>query len=158
MDLTTIKAGDEIGSAVIGHRVWRYKLGPPLELLSFCLGSTLAWNPHEPFQSDKEPNWNCTQMAHGVHAFKLLSDLREYFRDLPDLLRYRYLNEDVGDPTPMFDGVVRGTVLLWGVCIDHEHGYRAQYARPYSFDEVYGQDAENALLRLRYIFRVEDNG
>ena len=58
IDWTTVKAGDQIESATVGHRVWRYRLGPPLLLLSFCLGVDQVWSPFEPFQSDKEPNWN----------------------------------------------------------------------------------------------------
>ena len=145
MDWTKVKAGDLIEPAAIGYRVWRYRL-VPLTLLSFCLGVDQVWSPVEPFQSDKEPNMDSEKMAHGVHAFRTLDDLRLNFRDLPGILRYR----DCGTP---FDGVVCGTVLLWGVCIDCENGYRAQYARPVTFDEAHGDDADAALDRLRRLFQ-----
>jgi hypothetical protein len=160
MDWTSVRAGDPIEPAVIGHRVWRYRLAP-LTLLSFCLGVDQVWSPFEPFQSDKEPNFeesvlipaNGTigKMCHGVHAFRTLNELREGFRDLPGTMRYR----DCGTP---FDGVVRGTVTLWGVCIDCERGYRAQYARPASFDEAHGERAAVALERLRRLFGVNLEG
>lgn len=151
IDWTTVKAGDQIESATVGHRVWRYRLGPPLLLLSFCLGVDQVWSPFEPFQSDKEPNWNSKKMAHGVHAFRTLDELQKGFSDLPGIMRYR----DCGTP---FDGVVRGTVWLWGVCIDCERGYRAQYARPASFDEAHGERAAVALERLRRLFGVNLEG
>jgi hypothetical protein len=149
-DWTTVKAGDPIEPAVVGHRIWRYRLAP-LRLLSFCLGSTDVWSPFEPFKSNKEPNMDSERMAYGVHAFRTLEGLREDFRDLPDLLRYRDINEG-------FDGVIRGTVMLWGICIDCTRGYRAQYARPASFDEAHGERADEALERLRRLFGVNLEG
>jgi hypothetical protein len=143
MDWMAVRAGDPIEPAAVGHRVWRYRFAP-LTLLSFCLGVDQIWSPFEPFKSDKEPTFD-TAMAHGVHAFRTLEQLREYFRDLPGIMRYR----DCGTP---FDGVVRGTVALWGVCIDCKRGYRAQYARPASFGEAHGIRAEEALDRLRAAF------
>jgi hypothetical protein len=145
MDWTRVRAGDPIEPAVVGHRVWRYRWAP-ITLLSFCLGVDQIWSPVEPFESDKEPTMD-TKMAHGVHAFRTLDQLREGFRDLPGIMRYR----DCGTP---FDGVVRGTVMLWGVCIDCERGYRAQYARPVSFDEAHGERPEMALDKLRKNFSI----
>jgi hypothetical protein len=147
MDFTTIRAGDQIEPAVVGHRVWRYRLAP-LRLYSFCLGDTAVWPADEPYQSDKEPNEGCANMQHGIHAFRTLEGLRGYFRDLRGQLKYRDIS---GDGLP-WHGIVRGTVRLWGVCIDHEHGYRAQYARPISFDEIYGDKTEYVLPRLRRMF------
>jgi hypothetical protein len=133
-------------------------LGPPLRLLSFCLGSSEVWLPGEVFEADKEPNMDSERMAHGVHAFRTLDGLREGFRDLPDILRYRDIYDGESDRDAMFDGVVRGTVMLWGVCIDCERGYRAQYARPASFDEAHGERAAVALERLRRLFGVNLEG
>ena len=160
MDWTTVKSGDQIEPAVIGHRVWRYRLGPPLVLLSFCLGDSRTWPHDEALESDKEPNMDgvgFNRTAHGVHAFKTLDDLRRQFNDLPDLLRYRAIYEGAPDDllAARYDGVVRGTVALWGTCIDHERGYRAQYARPASFDEAHGERADEAIDRLRRLFGVQ---
>lgn len=157
IDWTKVKAGEPIESAVIGHRVWRYRLGPPLVLLSFQLGSTDIWPPEEAFESDKEPNWdNWNRIAHGIHGFKTLEGLQVHFRNLPDLLRYRciYNKSDKDLWEARYDGVIRGTVWLWGVCIDCERGYRAQYAKPASFDEIYGDKADEVMERLRRLFGI----
>jgi hypothetical protein len=150
MDWNTVKGGDLIGPAVIGHRVWRYRLGPPLRLLSFGLGSSDFWLPDEAYASDKEPNLDGSEMAYGIHAFASLNVLQEWIKDLADMLIYR--NIYAPDDPARFDGLVRGTVTLWGVCIDHQRGYRAQYARPASFDEACGEHADIALKRLRRMF------
>lgn len=159
MDWTKVKAGDPIESAVIGHRIWRYRLGPPLVLLSHCLGDSRLWPSDKPYESDKEPNMDSAKMAHGIHAFKVLSDLRAYFGDLKKLLRYAQGGPDCDCPPfeARFDGVVRGTVILWGNnCIDYKDGYRGQLAWPFSFDEAHGKQAESVLHRLRYLFNVEE--
>jgi hypothetical protein len=153
MDWTSVKAGDLILPTAVGHRVWRYRLGPPLRLLSFCLGASEPWLPDEPFRSDKEPKLEDKRMMHGVHAFATLEQLRDDFRNLADLPRYKFVYDGPDDPA-WFDGVVRGTVHLWGLCIDCTRGYRAQYARPASFDEAHGERAEEALDRLRRMFGV----
>jgi hypothetical protein len=157
MDWTTVKAGDPIEPAVVGYRVWRYRFAP-LTLLSFCLGSDQVWSPFEPFQSDREPNFEervaipldpgaFGLMRHGIHAFRTLDQLREDFGNPQDIMHYR----NCGTP---FDGIVRGTVTLWGVCIDCTRGYRAQYGRPASFDDAYGDRPVVALERLRCLFGV----
>jgi hypothetical protein len=151
MDWTKVKAGDPIEPILIGHRVWRYRLGPPLVLLSFCLGSSEPWPADQPLEADKEPNLDAEQMAHGVHAFKTLEDLRTYFGDLGQYLRYRNIYSSPHDPA-YFDGVVRGTVQMWGICIDGPLGCRAQYVRPTNFDEACGDQADIALDRLRRMF------
>jgi hypothetical protein len=50
------------------------------------------------------------------------------------------------------DGVVFGTVEMWGIIWDHERGYRAQFARPTSFISSYGNRSEQALAELRADF------
>jgi hypothetical protein len=34
-------------------------------------------------------------------------------------------------------GLAFGTVKLWGEVVEHEHGYRASFAKPASIDETY---------------------
>ena len=50
------------------------------------------------------------------------------------------------------DGVVFGTVEMWGIIWDHAKGYRAQFARPTSFVSSCGNRSEQALAELRAIF------
>ena len=47
------------------------------------------------------------------------------------------------------DGVVFGTIEMWGIIWDHAKGYRAQFARPLSFVSSYGNRSEQALAELR---------
>jgi len=152
VDWTHVKAGDPIESAVIGHRVWRYRLGPPLTLLSFCLGSSRPWLPGEVYEAHAVPRLEDKDVVPGVYAFRTLAQLRRYFRDLPGTLRYQCVYENGRSNPAWFDGVVRGTVMLWGACVDHRLGYRAQFARPVSFDEIYGADTVNVLTRLERMF------
>jgi hypothetical protein len=148
MDWTKVRGGDPIEPAVVGHRVWRYRLGPPLCLLSFCLGDSRVWPAGDPYVSDQEPNEGAT---HGIHAYLTETELRDYFRDLPGLL----ISRDYSPPDARWDGVVRGTVTLWGVSMEGPHGYRAQYARPATFDEAHGERAMEALVRLRRVFGMK---
>jgi hypothetical protein len=50
------------------------------------------------------------------------------------------------------DGVVVGTVALWGIIWDHARGYRAQFAKPTSFVSSYGHRNREALDELRASF------
>ena len=56
------------------------------------------------------------------------------------------------------DGVVLGTVALWGIIWDHAQGYRAQFARPVSFISSHGNRNEEALAELRASFFKETGG
>ena len=49
---------------------------------------------------------------------------------------------------------VVGEVDMWGLVMEHEHGYRAQYARPRAFLKAKGRNAEAALAELRSCFDV----
>jgi len=142
MDFSRIMAGEPIRVGErVGCRLWRYRL-VPLQLLSWR--GEFEWSD-EPFQGAPDDGDQC-----GIHANKTMSDLREYIGGSPGTT-----------PTCLWiyeggcDGVVIGSVALWGVVIIHQHGYRAQYARPLAFLEAYGKQADRALLRLRSRFGVE---
>lgn len=51
-------------------------------------------------------------------------------------------------PTPI-NAVVIGTIKMWGEVIEHEHGYRAEYAKINTLDRVIGY-ADLDTLRQRY--------
>ena len=57
--------------------------------------------------------------------------------------------EDIHRTTHMVYGLAIGTVKLWGEVIEHEKGYRAQYAKLQSIDGVFG-DVDLLALRERY--------
>lgn len=45
---------------------------------------------------------------------------------------------------------VSGTVRLWGDVVEHEFGYRAEFAKLHSLDKIYG-DGDLAALRAKYL-------
>ena len=142
MDLTTIKSGEEIViGALVGHRFWRYQLYP-LRLLSWCLNDR-DWLPGEPFEADKLPELDNT---HGVHAYKTAQGLADY------LGRASELTNEFGLELRVMDGIVIGTVALWGAVAIFERAYRAQYARPLSFTQAYGRCSNDTLIMLRSRF------
>lgn len=97
-------------SPIIGHRVWRWdaaglrslngKPWPPGQPLAAKCGAGKAHHAHE------SPHLDCTC---GVYAAKNLEHLRQ--------LGY----EGRG---------IRGEVHLWGTVVEHEFGYRSEFAYP----------------------------
>lgn len=71
----------------------------------------------------------------GVHAFKSTHELSNYIN---------------GVAVP--SATIYGTVALWGDIVEHELGYRAQFARVLSIDHAMHPDCEAKLpaLRARY--------
>jgi hypothetical protein len=97
-------------SPIIGHRVWRWdaaglsslngKLWSPRQPLAAKCGAGTAHGAHEP------PRLDCTC---GVFAAKNIEHLRQ-----------------LG-----YDGRgIRGEVHIWGTVVEHELGWRAQFAYP----------------------------
>ena len=81
----------------------------------------------------------------GIHGYKTMDDLMWSVHGDPERLVVRsQMNE--------CDGVIIGTVALWGVIWDHARGYRAQFARPISFISSYGKRSQEALAELRTSF------
>jgi hypothetical protein len=104
------KAGISAGE-IVAHRAWRIV---PIGLLS-SVACAKVWPPDEPMRGEGVDDYN----AAGVHAFKSQCDaLSEY--------------ACTGEP------MVFGTVMLWGVVIEHERGYRAEYAKVRSIDLISG--------------------
>jgi|SRR6516164_430213 hypothetical protein len=142
IDFTAIRAGEEIVvGPLMGMRFWRYRL-VPLQLLSWCLDER-SWLPNEPFEADEPPELDTT---HGVHAYKTMQNLLDYIRDPQALV------DDFGLGLRKMDGIVLGSVALWGAVVICENGYRAQYARPQQFTQAFGNQADEVLARLRAYF------
>ena len=74
-----------------------------------------------------------------------MDDVFESFRHKPEHLVIR-------SQVSGCDGVVFGTIEMWGIIWNHAKGYRAQFARPLSFVSSYGNRSEQALAELRAIF------
>jgi hypothetical protein len=114
---------------LIGHRAWKVEGGNLLR--SFSAGS--AWFPGQPMQDKVGKNQEIDDHnSSGVWAFKDPYDLAHQFWSEID------------------SGGVFGTVWMWGTVIEHERGYRAQYAAIRSLDRAAkGIDLE--VLRAAYL-------
>ena len=139
MNFLDIRAGDniEVGTQV-AYRFWRYVFPPyeaPIRLLSWV--SSKRWHPRQ-FVEGTSPDVG----EQGIHGYKTMDDLIWSVRGDPERLVPRSQMSEC-------DGVVIGTVALWGVIWDHARGYRAQFARPTSFISSHGKRSQDALAELR---------
>jgi hypothetical protein len=118
-DVKVEDEGIKVGE-VIAYRAWSQSFMSNINRLLSVTMSTL-WEPGKPMEGDPS-NGNA-----GVYAFKTMEQCR---KEMPSLF-------------------VFGTVALWGDIVEHEHGYRAQFARIISLDA--GPDkAHLDLLRHEY--------
>jgi hypothetical protein len=148
MNFLDIKAGDliEIGTQP-GIRFWRYKLPPHGKAQLFSYVAERRWYPDETFVAYAPDG----QLANpdigeqGVHAFKSMSDLMWCTDGNPERLVWRAQLSGG-------DGIVIGTVALWGVLWEHARGYRAQYAQPLLFFSAYGERNAEALTALEQLW------
>lgn len=135
----------EIGE-IIGWRGW---LVEDRSLLA--IANLVTWNPAVPMRDnalrgEKVGDHNRV----GVHAYKTLEYLYHDFarmglRGAPDKLGFY---NDATDPTTPI--IVLGTISMWGTVIEHEHGYRAQFARVRSLE----LGPEQLLVALRSAYGV----
>jgi hypothetical protein len=142
MNFLDIKAGDdvEVGTQT-AFRFWRYvfpRHDAPLQLLSYV--SPLRWRPKTPVEA---PSPDFQQQ--GIHGFKTMDDLLFATRGDPSNLITR--SKITG-----CNGVVVGSVALWGVVWEHSKGYRAQFAKPASFCSAHGEGNIRALTELQMRF------
>ncbi len=145
MNFLDIKAGEtiEVGTQK-AYRFWRYVFPPhhaPVRLLSWV--SDMRWRPRQ-FVEGTTPD----EGEQGIHGFKTMDDLFQSFRHEPEHLVIR-------SQISGCDGVVFGTVEMWGIIWNHDKGYRAQFARPLSFVSSYGNRSEQALTELRTAFSLK---
>ena len=142
MNFLDIKAGEniEIGTQK-AYRFWRYAFAPT-RLASWV--SDMHWPPDQ-FVEGTSPDTG----DQGIHGFRTMEDLLWSCNDEPQRLVAR--SQMCG-----YDGIVIGTVELWGIIWDHKRGHRAQFARPTSFISIYGNWKEKALAELRVIFKHAD--
>lgn len=120
---------------LIGHRIW--KLTPQFELKSVALDT--IWPCDAPLQGNVEEA--------GIFSFK--SRGQEFVRSMSEY-RPNMLTEI---------GMAIGTIRLWGQVIEHEYGYRAEFARVQSIDEVQGIcifKKKEVLQKLREIYCKPD--
>lgn len=139
---------------IIGHRCWRIERG----LLRSVYQKDI-WLPNTNLEGRELGDWD----SRGIHAWKDAGS-KEYH----DYIR-SYLNQEKDLMTQMFffgraetnikPAMATGTVFLWGDVVEHERGWRAEYARVRSLDWLYpdetmmGQEPE-VLEGLRKTYNV----
>lgn len=124
-----LPVGDMILGEIAVWRVWRYWHG----FIRSCAADAI-WVPGEPMQGDPTDHGNL-----GVHGWKTQGQALTYAAD--------------GDDRP----VVIGRAHLWGTAIEHELGWRGQFARPIEFTYLIGlptRDEGPALAQLRERYHI----
>lgn len=113
--------GIKVGE-IVGWRCWVASdfQSQSPRLLS-CHTKTL-WVPGEPMKGDVK--------AQGVHAWNDRGFAEEYAHN--------------------YGPAVIGSVALWGDVVEHKNGYRAEFARPASFDMILGMERAAASDFLSY--------
>lgn len=115
---------------LIGHRVWNIECS-----LLHSMSTECFWQPNTPM-TDRSYEGRVIDDHNysGVWAFKNPYDLMKEFPVSPHVKR------------------IYGTVWLWGTVIEHEMGYRAQYASIRSLD--YCMDTNINLEKFRKAYGV----
>jgi len=98
---------------IIGWRIWNNNA---FSLRS--LNNRQIWPWNKPLQSDELPPLNPKNLGsqHGIHAWKT-------FDDACNMISYEIWNGY---------HVIIGQVYLWGKIVEHEDGYRSEFAYPKS--------------------------
>ncbi len=123
-------------TVIVGWRVWRAVTnGRDAVLRSIWTGT--PWPVGQPFATtdiEQRPASDDGE-RNGAHAFKWLPTIKDYGYALPE-------PKAIGGET-----LVHGTVSLWGRCIEHERGYRAEFAYPQFICTCTGIDLARAIVR-----------
>ncbi len=136
-----IRAGE-----IIGYRAW--KVFHNLNLSS--LAHLFIWEPGATIEGDLNEvvmtsfdGFNLISIYGGVYAYADESPCQA------ERERWQRRLISTGDDIYRLYGIALGTVKLWGEVVEHERGYRAQYAKIASLDEVIG-DVDLQALRDKY--------
>ena len=111
-----------VAGPIIAHRIWNIIFTQDNRLCHLSsLNNSIAWPARFPFHAKCGAGSNphcvpCHGCSCGVYALK----------GEEQLLLHPISAGNVLGPVR-----ISGTVALWGKVIEHEHGYRAQYAYPY---------------------------
>ena len=103
----------ESNEPIVAWRVWRLVTNGKSAILRSCWTGDV-WEAGYPMTAKEELSGD--QKQNGVHAFKRETQPKGYDHGMP---------RDIRDEL-----VVHGKISLWGRVIEHEDGYRAQFAYP----------------------------
>lgn len=156
-----LKRDGVIAGEIIGYRCWRIARGDPAALIGRLRSvyQTDVWNPGDVLQGREMGDWD----QRGIHAWKDSGSkqyhdyIRGYLNRETDPFYFAINNGDTNHDRP---AMVTGTVFLWGDVVEHERGWRAEFARVRSLDWLYpdaimmGREQE-ALSNLRRLYGVQ---
>lgn len=129
-------AGDKFGEFE-GHRAWLFDLRTGL--LKSCWQDQYVWHPAAVFSANEEVD---DFGPHGIHGFKSEDEIERYASAFPH------------------EVVVFGRVRLWGDVIEHDRGYRAEFARIVGLDRIRCPAdvpaSSVSLAALRRLYNVEE--
>lgn len=145
-----IRAGE-----VIAYRGWAVKKGGRLFSI---YKHEHEWLPDRPMMGD-------TRNEYGVHAFKTVEATREYAECYSTGVMWGTVsiimlpNGDLSFKNNTSTYAI-GTVALWGEVVEHEDGYRAEFAKILTIDSVIGPADDGTLdaLRTRYSLSRPQSG
>jgi len=130
-----LKREGVVAGEIIGYRCWRVEKG---HLRSVYQPD--VWKAGEILEGRELGDWD----QRGIHAWKDPASkhyhdyIRAYLNDQSDpmwrVFMFGNSPDRKDDPRP---AMVTGTVFLWGDVVEHERGYRAEYARIRSLDWLY---------------------
>lgn len=143
-----IRAGE-----IIGHRLWWVIDG---QLSS--LAHRRLWQPGETIYGDtnkivQEDYFFLMHIWGGTYAFghsdycqPEINELKSYVAERRRGRAWPMMGWDACRETGTF---VVGTIKMWGDVVEHDHGYRAEFAKLHSIDGLWGEGDIDA-LRTRY--------
>lgn len=152
-----LKRDGMVAGEIIGYRCWRIENG----LLRSVYQSDV-WKPGEILEGRELGDWD----SRGIHAWKdggskhYHDYIRSYLnRENDPFTRYFMWGRDTDEKVESKPAMVTGTVFLWGDVVEHERGYRAEYARVRSLDWLYPDETmmgreQQALEELRRRYAV----
>jgi hypothetical protein len=157
-----LKRDGVVAGEIVGYRCWRLKDG-----LLKSVYQADVWAPGEILAGRELGDWD----QRGIHAWKDAGSkqyheyIRSYLNNYQDTFfsnAFLILGGGAGyreprDPRP---AMVTGTVFLWGDVVEHERGWRAEFARVRSLDWLYPDDKmmgreQEALDDLRRRYRLK---
>lgn len=131
---------------IVGHRCWRLEDGI---LRSVYMKDW--WRPNTVMTGRELEDWD----QRGIHAWKEPNskEFNDYIRGYMKRKSMRDLwLEDYEAETPT---IITGTIFLWGDVVEHEHGYRGEYASVRSIDWIY-PDAEYMGRERETLFHLRE--
>lgn len=125
---------------LIGHRLWWLINGH-----LYSLAHEQHWEPGEVMEGDVDSEIRDTGVEGGVYSYNDAERCRNegtQFGRMLDRMSYHWSlwSSSLTERHAYIrnaDAVICGTVKLWGQVVEHEDGYRAQFARIASLDSIH---------------------